>query len=157
MNPTVALLISMVGAPIRSASATARVVPSKWAKTIRKSTTASARIGLFFGSCPRFRSPFATFGATGLRLAGGPNPFGLRRIRGVRQPIEQAPGVLVGDHQRAAGWLEKPVRHGAVELGQQRIVEAQDVEQASPLAMEPELRPGHHFAEFLDGAEAAGQ
>src|SRR5207244_5933049 len=52
--------------------------------------------------------------------------------------------------------LDESLGDAAIELRNQRVVEAADIQQTARLAMDAELRPGDDLAEFLERPEAAG-
>src|SRR5258705_1625952 len=88
---------------------------------------------------------------SGLFRAADPRRLGGRRR--LRQRIEQRAGVGMRDDDAAVPDLDEPFGDAAVELRDQRIVEAADVQQPARLAVHAELRPRDHLADLLEGAE----
>ncbi len=72
--------------------------------------------------------------------------------------VPQQDGGLMLDDDQGAMFRADELRFDAViDLGEERIVKAVNVQQAAGLAMETELRPGEHFAKFFERAVTAGQ
>src|SRR4051812_22750165 len=94
-----------------------------------------------------YRTSRATWPLTregGLWFSSGAaiDPLGQGHRLVLVQPLQQG-RHLVGDHGQLAVLLaQEPLRHQAVQEGEQRLEEAPRVEQADRLAMQPELTPG---------------
>src|SRR6185503_9856559 len=88
---------------------------------------------------------------SGLVRTADPGRLGGRRR--LRQRVEQRAGIGMRDDDTAVPDLDESLADSAVELCDQGIVEAADVQQPARLAVHAELRPRDHLAEFLEGAE----
>ena len=69
--------------------------------------------------------------------------------------VEQLIGGGGFDENSAAIGADEAVADGAVELGEEGVVEAGGVDEAAGLVLKAELRPGDDFAQFLERAETA--
>lgn len=65
--------------------------------------------------------------------------------------------MVVREHQTSVLRPDELPGDRMLDLRQERIVEAGHVQQTAGLGVEPQLRPGENFAEFIERAEAAGQ
>jgi two-component system alkaline phosphatase synthesis response regulator PhoP len=101
------------------------------------------------------------FAACGLRLAAcglsffPAYPLGyvgkLYRGQRIKQPLR----IVVNDDGGAVNRLDESFRHGLVDEGGERRIEAAHVQQSARFAMQSELRPRHHLEELLKRADAA--
>src|SRR5215831_17007727 len=89
-----------------------------------------------------------------LRRLGGEPPLHRRGAIALHR-VEQRFGLGLRNHHRAVAWLQQLLSYCVIEQREQPSVVALHVEQATRFGVQPELRPGQDFAEFLESAEAA--
>ena len=101
------------------------------------------------GDCPRLWLS----GLGRRRLAAVPRLRRCIRLEAVEQLVR-----VGGDEQQLAVLLaDEALRDRTVAKGEERLEVAADLEEADGLAVQAELRPGHHLEEFFQRAEAARQ
>ena len=107
-------------------------------------------------ACPLDRShrQHRSFRASGF-VAVDPLVDGRRLPVGER--VEQLLGFVGNEEHRSVLRADEPFGDRVIEEGDERVVEAVDVQQPERLGVQAELRPRGDLDDLFDGAEAAGQ